>query len=421
MNRRRTQRWVAAGAALLASTTLAACGNSSDGSSASGGNVTLSYALWDPNQAPAMKQIAAAFEKKNPGIHVDVQITPGQQFFTKLQTAVTAGNAPDVFWTDPIFFQMYAANGALKAQDGAGVDTSKFPDQLVSLCQSGGKLYGVPKDFDTIGVWYNKSLFDAAGVAYPKDDWTWADFQSAAAKLTDKGKGIFGTAAELNNQQTYYNTIYQAGGSVLNADKTASTYTAPETVQGLKFWTDLVDKGYSPSIQQMTDTSPMDMFQTGKVAMVWEGSWNVKPLSESPVKDHIDVAALPRGAKQATMINGLCNVVSATTKHPAAAEKFLTFLGSEAAQRIQGESGTVIPAYNGTQKSWVDAYPKYHVQAYVDQVPSGVPMPVTANTFDWMQNEPTILGKAWAGQVSVDDAAAQMAKTIDDSIAKNKG
>jgi len=432
MNLARNARSLAAAAAVTALTTaaLAGCAGggtgtgtttaSSSAPAAAAPQVTISYGLWDPNQEAAMKQIAAAFESANPNIHVDVQVTPGQQFFTKLQTSMAAGNAPDVFWMSPVIFQMYASNGALKSLDDLGLDTSSYPSQLVKGCQAGGKLYGVPKDFDTIGVWYNKSLFDAAGVAYPAADWTWSDFQTAAAKLTDKSKGVYGTAAELNGQDTYYDTIFQAGGEVLTADN-KSGFGEPQTIAGLKFWTDLIANGSSPSLQQMNDTTPLDMFQTGKVAMLWSGSWNVKALAASPVADHIDVAPLPRGEKAATVINGLCNVEAASTKHPAEVKAFLQFLGSKQANEIEGKTGTVIPAFNGTQSDWVAAYPNYHVQAYIDQVPVGVPMPVSKNSYAWMQTEGTTLAGAWTGQMPVAAAAAAVEKSTNDALAKEQG
>jgi multiple sugar transport system substrate-binding protein len=392
-------------------------GSNGANNAATGPKVKLSYAIWDQNQAPAMKQIAAAFTAQNPNITIDVQLTPNQQFMTKLQTAVTAGNGPDVFWMSPILFQQYASNGILKQQQG--VDTSVFPQQLVKECQYNGQQYGMPKDFDTIGVWYNKKLFDAAGVAYPQAGWTWADFQAAADKLTNRAKGVYGTVAEMNGQQTYYNTIYQAGGQVITADG-KSGYTDPKTIEGLKFWTDLVAKKDAPSVQQMSDTAPINMFETGKVAMYWAGSWNIPAFAQSSVKNDIDVAPLPVGEKAATIINGLCNVVYAKTKHPDEAQKFEAFLSSQQAQEIEGKSGAVIPAYNGTQSSWVAAYPNYHVQSYLDQVPDGVPMPASKNTIAWLLTEYQVLGKAWSGDESVNTAATKMAAAMNALLAKEK-
>ncbi|WP_446909783.1 extracellular solute-binding protein, partial [Klebsiella pneumoniae] len=84
------------------------------------------------------------------------------------------------------------------------------PEALVKLYTYDGKHYGVPKDFDTIGVFYNKKIFKDAGVELPTADWTWDDFHDKAKKISDwgKSKGIYGCATTINGdgQGTYYNT-----------------------------------------------------------------------------------------------------------------------------------------------------------------------------------------------------------------------
>ena len=145
----------ASAAAVLA---FSACSSSAGGESSSGGDVTLSYAIWDENQKPAMEDIAAAFEKENPNVTIDIQVTPYKEYFTKLQTAATGGSAADVFWMNGPNFQLYASNGQLAPLDDAGVDAADYPQGLIDLYTFDGKLYGAPKDFDTVALWYNLSL-----------------------------------------------------------------------------------------------------------------------------------------------------------------------------------------------------------------------------------------------------------------------
>ena len=166
--------------AVVLSLAVAGCsGGSSDGGAAEDGPVTLSYGVWDQNQVPALKQMIADFEKTNKNIKVKVQVTPYDQYFTKLQAAATGGAAPDVFWMNGPNFQLYASNGVLAPISDQikkdGLDTSVYPKSLVDLYSLDGKEYGLPKDFDTIGLWYNKTLFDDAGVKYPDATWTWTD------------------------------------------------------------------------------------------------------------------------------------------------------------------------------------------------------------------------------------------------------
>ena len=419
-----TRTAVAASAVLALATSTAACSSnasSSSSGSAGGGKVSLSYGVWDATQVPAMQKIIAAFEAQNPAITVTIQQTPWADYWTKLQAAASGGSAPDVFWMNGPNFQLYAANNVLRplTDTDPHPDTSVYPPALAKLYQYKNVQYGLPKDFDTVGLWYNKALFDAAGVAYPTASWTWSDFQAAAKKLTDPAKGVYGVGANLEGQENYYDTIYQAGGSVISADGKKSGYADPATVAGLKFWTDLVAAKESPSLKQMTDTAPLNLFESGKLAMYWGGSWDAKEFSgNDATKNGVDVAPLPAGVKKATIIHGLANVVFAHTSHPAQAEKFAAFLGSQQAAQIEADTGTVIPAYNGTQQSWVKAYPQYHLQSFLDQLPDAVPYPISKNTAAWNTLETTELTKAWDGSEPIDKAAGDLATAMNAALAK---
>lgn len=408
---------LAASLALVASAA-AACSSSST-SSASGGKATLSYAIWDQTQEPAMQKIIAAFEKQNPDITVKIQLTPYADYFTKLQTAASGGSAPDVFWMNGPNFQLYAANGQLMSLSGASVKASDYPSSLVSLYTYDKTLYGVPKDFDTVGLWYNKALFKAAGVADPTADWTWADFQAAAAKLTDKAKGVYAVGATLEGQEDYYDTIFQAGGQVISPDGKSSGYGSAASISGLEFWTNLIAKGESPSLAQMNDTATIDMFESGKLAMYWGGSWDANAFAQNAnTKDNVDVTVLPQGVKRATVIHGLANVVYAKTAHPQQAEKFVEFLGSQQAADIEASTGTVIPAFNDTQQAWVKSYPQYDLQSFLDELSYAVPYPISKDTAAWNTLEANLLAKAWSLSEPTPTVAAQLAGQMNQALAK---
>ncbi len=413
------------GVLLLGVTAVVATTAGCDGAASSDANakVTLSYAVWDKNQVPVMQQLASTFTQAHPNITVNVQLTPWDDYWTKLKAAVTGGAAPDVFWMNGPNFQLYATNGVLRPIDtqvaADKVDLGTYPKALVDLYTVGGKHYGLPKDFDTVGLWYNKALFDAGKVSYPDGSWTWADFRSAAAKLTDKGKGQYAVAANLTSaQEYYYNTIYQAGGYVISPNGKTSGYADPATIDGVRFWTDLIKNGQSPDLKTMTDTTPINLFESGKTAMYWGGSWDVAEFSTNDyTKDKVDVAPLPTGQKKATIIHGLANVISAKTSHPAQAWEFVKFLGSQQAAEILGQHGP-IPAFNGTQRSWVQAHTQFHLQVFLDELAYAVPYPVSKNTAAWQELETKYLTPAWNGQVDVAKAAGDLATAMNASLAK---
>jgi len=376
--------------------------------------VTLTYSIWDSKQLPSMETIANNFTELYPNITIKVELTPWAQYWMKLDTSITAGGGPDVFWMN-VFMPKYASNGVILPIDDKieadNIDLGNYPEALVELYNYDGKQYALPKDFDTIGLWYNKMLFDAAGIKYPDETWDWNTVTDAAKKLTDTSKGIYGIAARRTGQEGYYNTIAQAGGFVLSPDKKTSGYDKPETIAGLKFWIDLIEAGVSPTIQQMTDTSPVSLFESGKVAMLYDGSWMAIEYGKTNeyTKDKVDVAVLPKGVKQAVIIHGLGYCINAKTKNPEEAWLFVQYLGGKEAAVVQAETGTVIPAFKGTQELWVESMPSLNLKVFIDMLSYSVPLAGSINTPKWWDVETKYFTQAWTGKISIEDAAKQVA------------
>lgn len=416
------RKWIAGSVTAVAAVTLlAGCSGTGGGAGTEGGDVTLTYGVW--SQDETMQQLIDAFEDENPGITVDLQVNPWTEYWTKLQVGAQGGTAPDAFWMLGDRFQVYAANDQLlplgDAIEQAGVDTGVYPEALVNLFTYDGELYGLPKDFDTIGLWYNKALFDKAGVAYPTDEWTWDDVSAAAAELTDPATGVYGIAAPLNRQEGFYNTVAQAGGYIVEDGK--SGYDDPKTQEGLQFWTDLQAAGVSPTLEQFADTEAVAQFENGTVAMYYGGSFYAQRFYDNAeLRPNVDVTVLPQGAERATVINGIQNVGFAGTEHPEELKKFLLFLGGKEAAEIQAATGAVIPAYEGTQQAWVDSMPEFNLQAFIDEVPYGVVYPVSADTAAWNALEDQYLPPAWNGTETVQEAADRLATAMNDVLAKEE-
>lgn len=395
---------------------LTACGSdvsSDDASSVEGdtsGKITIRYAYWDKNQEPMVKTIVEEFNKENPDINVQLELTPYDQYFTKLDAAAAGESLPDVFWMNGPNFVKYASNDLLEPIDSYieedELDISPYPEGLLSLYEFEDKTYALPKDYDTIGLWYNKTLFDEAGVDYPDETWEWEDLVEAAKTLTNPEEDTYGIAAFIQDPQaTYFNTILSSGGYIISDDKKESGFDDPKTINGLQKYHDLIHEyNVSPTHAQMETTDATSMFESGKVAMLFQASYMIPQFKENEYTlEHADVAVLPKMEKRSNVIHGLGNVISSNSENKEAAWKFVKFLSSEKVAHIQAESG-IIPAYEGTQDAWIEGTSEFNLQAFLDMAEVAEPYPVSKDTSKWATVIQDNIAKAWSGQISIEEA-----------------
>ena len=404
---------------LASASILVACGNgeaTENGSSGSGGTVNLTYSHWDQFQDAGMRAIADAFNEKHENINVSVEVTPWDQYWTSLEAAAAGGNLPDVFWNHNQEFANYADNDLLMdltelTETSDLVNLDMFPEDLVEMYRFEDKIYGLPKDFDTIGLWYNKTMFDEAGLDYPDETWTWDDLLENAIELTNEDEGIYGFLAPNDRQAGYHNFIYQAGGEVISEDKTESGWNLPETQEAVQYWVDFsLEHGVSPNAQQFAENEPVSYLQSGRAAMVFLGSWFASDLKANEyTAENVDVAFLPEGPEgRATIYNGLANSVSAQTDHPEEAMMFVEFLASEEAMEIQAEYGSAIPAYEGTADAWVEGFPEFNVEVFIEQMDYGYIRPYSRETISWERVEEDAMVQIMNGEATVEELAPEV-------------
>lgn len=404
---------------------LGACGggsNSSDGDSGGDGDkVTLTYGLWDKQQAPVYEEIAKEFEKENPDVDVKIEITPWGQYWTKLETAATGKNAPDVFWMNIPRAIDYVDNGILEPLDDVKYDKGKIADQYLDAYTEGGKLYGIPKDYDTNALWYNKAMFDEKGIAYPDESWDWDKWKEVAKELTDTDKDVYGMAIMPTWQGGYYETMYEAGGSPFKDNGKESNFDSPESIEGLKYWYSFVEDGSGTPIEKVTNTLQTDLLLSGKVAMIVDGSYQTPVIfADEFGKENIDVAPIPKGPKdRVTTSNSVANVVYSGSKHKEAAKKFVEYLSTKESMEKVAESGVVIPSYEGSADAWTQAYPDKNLKVFVDAVDYAVALPKYKNSSAATAIEQEPINQIWKGEVTVEEGAKDIAKQANEILAKN--
>lgn len=400
----------------IALSTMAFAGGQQEAKSTEKGTTTISYAIWDRNQAPGMQAMIDRFEELNPDIKVSLEVSNWGEYWTKLEAATMGDVMPDVFWMHASRIRMYADNDKLmpvgdRVKTDPNMDYSNYPEGVVKIYEIDGVNYAIPKDFDTIGLCYNKKMFDVAGISYPDETWDWNKFLEAAKLLTDESKGVYGFAANASDQLGYYNFIYQNGGYVINAAKTKSGFDLPESIEAIQFYHDLIHKHHvSPTIEQMSDTKPGTMFASRKVAMYFVGSWLISGLAKNEVtREMADMAVLPRMVKSASIYNGLGNSIAASTEHPEEAWKFVKFLGTEEGNLIQGRSGAAIPAFKGTQEPWISCRTEFNVKVFVDMIDYGVPYPTSKTAPRWSSLQKETMIQILSGNVEVEEGCKKIA------------
>jgi len=414
----------------LAATTgamLTAC--SSDGGGGAGADfalpadkeisATLNYGIWDNVQQPAMEKIIAAFNEEYPNIEVSITTAPFDQYFTRLQTQAGSGEMPDVLWMNGPNVQLYASEGMLmplaELFEAGAIDPGNYPEAMNELYTMEGEQYAVPKDFDTIGLWYNTRLFDEAGVDHPTEEWDWEAFRSAAKTISDElgDQGVFGFAGGVANQALVYPAIMQAGGEIISEDGTTSGYDSPEARQAFQMLADMVEDGTSPSVATTTDTEYYEIFSSERAAMAWDGNWRVATYADSPAMENIQVTHLPKGQRRATPIHGIGNAVAANTSEPEAAAAFLAFLGGEQAAVIQAEMGTANPAFSGSQDAYIASVPEFDLQVFIDAADEyAIQYPVSRNTAAWLNEESEYFPAIISGEMTVEEGTSALADAM---------
>lgn len=388
-----------------------------------GGSGELTVAIWDTYQEPGLKTIIEGFTEET-GIPVKIQVTPWDQYWTMMEAGATGGTLPDVFWMHSNQVAKYAEYDLLldlsdKIAASDVVQMDKFPEDLVELYQNKeGKQVAIPKDVDTVALWYNKTAFDEANLAYPDETWTWDTFRKAAKTLTKEDGSQYGTVLNPKaNQETYYNLIYDWGGTIISDDKKSSGWDDPKTIEAMEYIETLIQDGSMPPYTTIAENEALALFESGKVAMCMLGSWQSDLFSNEYVKENCDLAVLPsKDGNRISIYNGLGWAAAAEGANTEAAWKLLEYLGSEKAQKQQADLGVTMSAYEGTSNGFVEKSDNFNLKAYVDMMEQVVIRPYSMDTVVWENMSQEKLVDAWNGTSSMSDVCKEIAASMNESL-----
>lgn len=384
------------------------------------GPVTITYSNFISNggNEKNLATIVTAFEKKNPNITVNVKTLPYDSYGTALQTDLAAGTPADVFDINgPSSYGQYQTNGVLA--ELKGVDSGKYNKALLDSYATSGKQYALPTSFSDVVLYYNKDLFDKAGVKYPTSSWTWKDETAAASKLTDKAAGVWGDHQPVTYNE-YYKTLVQNGATFLSKDGKKAAFNTPAGIEAAKW---LVDKSGTtmPTIADGQGTADFDtnLFKAGKLAMLHTGIWVFGAFADSPANWDIAVEPGNKTTANAVFSNGIG--VSATSKHPVEAQKWADFMASSNTMvAVRLDSGWELPSIADATKvnTYLTKGKPANRQAVFEAAKKIAPAPSIGDNQSAMQDAITgELVEAQAGRATVEQALTNAEKKINALLA----
>jgi multiple sugar transport system substrate-binding protein len=379
----------------------------------------------DPAELAAYQSLVAAFEEAHPEIDVElIHIPSDSDYRARLGADVAAGDPADVVLINYRRYAPFAAMGALEPlapylRQSDLISESDFFDTAVEPFKWRGRLMCIPQNISSLVVYYDRALFDAAGVPYPQDDWTWDDFLATAEALTRDTDGDgqvdqygLGTEVSIFRLAPF---VWSNGGELVVLESGSrpirlalDSRAAREAVQ---WFVELQTvHGVVPDALAETAESSESRFLNGRLAMYLD-SRRETPTARAVDGLDWDVTALPTGVQPAGILHSDAYCMTATTEDKDAAWTFIEFANSPVGQSIVAESGRTVPSLVEVAAS----------DAFLD--PSAAPansavwletadrlrtVPVMATWIDIEEIVGDELERAFYGQATVDEAIDAM-------------
>lgn len=289
--------------------------------------VTIRMSTWaGVDEAAELNAIIADINANNTAFQIVQEPLPSD-YYTQIQTQLAGGTAADLMWIDQDHMAL-AADGSFlpltecvaDAEAGTVGDVSDYYPGILQTAYQEGVLYGLPWIAQPVVVYFNRALFDAAGIDYPTADWTWDDFTTTAKALTTDSNAD-GTVDQWGVVATDWPPaqmfIWQAGGDVISEDLATSPIDSPEAIAGMNFRLGLsYNEEMSPSAETIADQGFGDMFKAGKVAMFFGGA--ADDLDRVPNLD-VGVVSVPKNPTTGSNLTfswTASTVINAATQHP---------------------------------------------------------------------------------------------------------
>ncbi|MEM3489660.1 MAG: sugar ABC transporter substrate-binding protein [Nitrososphaerota archaeon] len=400
--------------------------------------VKIEYWILGTSEELAIEQKAVQmFEERNPHIDVVERHAPGEEYYDKLRASIAAGSVPDLMRIIVEEYQSFAKGGVLldiksiveeriqEDEHFASWWNDIEPKLLEPFYYQGG-LFGIPHDWNDAIIFYNKTLFDKAGLSYPTKNWNINEFLEIAKKLTVDEDGD-GKADQYGYLLTgdWFDCIapwiFTFGGKILDEEWKKCLMNTTESRQAMQFMYDLVNTyRVSPAPTVMEFTSGMAMWMTGKIGMAHYGRYMVPAFRQ--IKDfEWDCQHQPFGPGGTRGIPygvGL-TCIAAKTKYPEESFELAMFLSSLEVQQMYNEYGNSIQVlrsiiYSDEFKN--PSKPPFNQYAMVEALEYAQLIPSPPRNREIIRIATSELDRILLGQKSIDQAAQDMTAQIDEIL-----
>ncbi len=318
--------------------------------------IIIKVALWgSPEEIKIISDTVRMYEKTHPNIKVELQHSRGgADYIQKVLTQIAGGDPLDIAFAEVnVFVPMFEKDVFLDLtpfiQKDKEFDIKEFFPEVVRRFTRDGKIYCIPRDTAPFAcVFYNKKLFDEAGVSYPKDSWNYNDLIRIAKQLTKRDDS--GNIMQYGfHAWAWMNFVFGFGGQIVDKEEnpTKCVLNKSDAIKGLQFYADLCYKykvSPSPLALNSMQQGPADLFLAGKLAMFSSGIWET-PRFRSIIAFDWDVAMFPKGPKRRAFGSGGSGYcITKATKHPKEAWEVLKVLAGDYGQEMLAKGGLAQPA-----------------------------------------------------------------------------
>ena len=386
----------------------------------------LGYMADQRNQA-FIKVLLETFHAKHPDIEVDPVFATGH-YEQKITTMLAGGDPLDLFMVSTFRLAEYAERNTLLELDSFAENDAEFQAAARDIfpaaledAEYGGRAYRMPFWTNAIVLYYNKDHFDAAGLAYPDDTWTWNDLLAACKELTrdEDGDGRFDQYALYAPLSMWFfgglsDYIRQHDAQLFSEDMSECLIDSPDVLEAIRFWYDLalVHKAIpSPLGADKRFENSEESFMTGRLAMTITGRWSMKIFEKADFE--WSLAPLPRGKVRYVPIGNAHMAASRKTKHPEACWTFLKFLVSEEAQQLITEVKTECPVRISVAESdlFRNGYGRQQENdVIIKELRRASPIPTFPGQGEWLDFCRPELDEVLLGRQTLEEAARKIKK-----------